>query len=52
MIDIVARYRVFRSLLLPRLACVVYSLMSQSLTVLAVIDGDVTVFSKGDIVLP
>ena len=43
-IDIVARYRVFRSLLLPRLACVVYSLMSQSLTVLAVIDGDVTVF--------
>ena len=44
MIDIVARYRVFRSLLLPRLACVVYSLMSQSLTVLAVIDGDVTVF--------
>ena len=51
-IDIVARYRVFRSLLLPRLACVVYPLMSQSLTVLAVIDRDVTVFSKGDIVLP
>ena len=43
-IDIVARYRVFRSLLLSRLACVVYSFISQSLTVLALIDRDVTFF--------
>ena len=34
-------------LLLSRLACVVHSLMSQSLTVLAVIDRDVTVFVQG-----
>ena len=53
-IDIVASYLVCFVLCCSqsRLACVVYSLISQSLTVLAVIDRNVTFFSKGGIVLP